>query len=116
MTLTIHGIKACDTMKKAFAWLDAKGVAYDFHDYKKLGIEAAVVKGWAGQVGWEALVNRQGTTFRKLPESDTQGLDEPRAIRLMVAHNSVIRRPVLVRDGKVVAVGFKPESYQALFG
>lgn len=110
--VTIHGIKACDTMKKAQTWLDAHGVAYNFHDYKKVGITAAKLFAWAGEVGWEVLLNKAGTTFRALPDSDRQGLDEAKAIALMVAHTSLIKRPVLETAGGLI-VGFKPENYAA---
>jgi len=114
VTVTIHGIKACDTMKKARAWLDAHGVAYAFHDYKTAGIDAATLGWWAGQIGWEVLLNRAGTTFRALPEADRQDLDEAKAIRLMASSPSMIKRPVLDVDGRLL-VGFKPEQYQAAF-
>jgi len=115
VAVIIHGIKACDTMKKARAWLEAAGVAYDFHDYKTQGIDAATLGGWVRQLGWEALLNRAGTTFRKLPEAEREGLDEAKAIRLMLAQPSMIRRPVLAVDGALL-VGFKPEAYAARFG
>ncbi len=115
MSVTIHGIKACDTMKKARAWLDAHGVAYAFHDYKASGIDAATLKAWADQVGWEVLLNRSGTTFRGLPDDRKQGLDAAKAIALMVAQPSMIKRPVLDVDGRLT-VGFKPEAYAAVFG
>jgi arsenate reductase len=115
MSVTIHGIKACDTMKKARAWLDAHGVAYAFHDYKASGIDAATLKAWADQVGWEVLLNRSGTTFRGLPDDRKQGLDAAKAIALMVAQPSMIKRPVLEVDGRLT-VGFKPEAYAAVFG
>ena len=115
MTVTVHGIKACDTMKKARAWLDERGVAYAFHDYKAVGIDAATLKTWAGKVGWEVLLNRAGTTFRALPDADKQGLDEAKAIALMVAQPSMIKRPVMDIDGRLL-VGFKPEAYAAAFG
>lgn len=111
---TIHGIKNCDTMKKARAWLDAHGVAYDFHDYKAVGIDSATLQGWAAKVGWEVLLNRAGTTFRALPEADKADIDQTKAIALMVANPSMIKRPVLVR-GDAVLVGFKPEQYTAFF-
>lgn len=111
----IHGIKACDTMKKARAWLDARGVAYAFHDYKAVGIDPATLAVWAGQVGWETLLNRNGTTFRALPEPQKQTLDEAKAIALMTAQPSMIKRPVLAK-GKTLIVGFKPEAYAAAFG
>ena len=114
MSVTIHGIKACDTMKKARAWLDAHGVAHAFHDYKTQGISEAVLRGWAGQVGWEILLNRAGTTFRKLPEAERAGLDEARAIRLMQAQPSMIKRPVLDAGG-LLLLGFTPAAYADAF-
>ena len=114
-TVVIHGIKACDTMKKARDWLDAHGVAYRFHDYKTIGIDAARLRAWAGQVGWEVLLNRSGTTVRGLPDTDKQGLDEAKAIALMLAQPSMIKRPVLAVGDKLV-VGFKPEVYAATCG
>ncbi|MFO1068174.1 MAG: ArsC family reductase [Geminicoccaceae bacterium] len=108
--VTIYGIRNCDTMKKARAWLDAHGVAYAFHDYKVAGIDAARLRGWAGQVGWEKLLNRGGTTFRKLPEAEREGLDAARALALMQAQPSMIRRPVL-EAGEALLVGFAPEAY-----
>ena len=112
---TLHGIKNCDTMKKARAWLDARGVAYAFHDYKTAGIARAVLESWVNQVGWEALLNRAGTTFRKLPEDQKQQLTEAKAIALMLAQPSMIKRPVLLLGDQIV-VGFKPEQYEAVFG
>ena len=109
-SVTIYGIKNCDTMKKARAWLDKRGVAYEFHDYKTSGIERAVLDAWAREVGWETLLNRAGTTFRKLPEKDKEGLTERKAIALMAAQPSMIKRPVLDVGGKLL-VGFKPEAY-----
>ncbi|MBV8412064.1 MAG: ArsC family reductase [Alphaproteobacteria bacterium] len=113
MTITIYGIKNCDTMKKARAWLDANGVAYRFHDYKASGIERARLADWSARVGWEVLLNKAGTTFRKLPEADKQGLTKAKAIMLMMAQPSMIKRPVLETDGTVL-VGFKPEAYRAM--
>jgi Spx/MgsR family transcriptional regulator len=113
--VTIHGIKACDTMKKARAWLEAHGVAHDFHDYKTHGVERALLETWARQVGWETLLNRGGTTFRNLPAADTSDLNETKAIALMLAQPSMIKRPVL-RAGGTLVVGFKPEVYAAAFG
>ena len=114
-TVTIYGIKNCDTMKKARAWLDGRGVAYDFHDYKTAGIERSALEGWAREAGWETLLNRAGTTFRKLPEKDRDGLTEKKAIALMVDQPSMIKRPVLEVGGKLL-VGFKPEQYEKAFG
>ncbi|MBS7555174.1 ArsC family reductase [Ancylobacter dichloromethanicus] len=115
MSVTIYGIRNCDTMKKARAWLDGHGVAYAFHDYKTAGIDAARLTQWAGKVGWEVLLNRAGTTFRKLDESQKAGLDEGKALALMEAQPSLIKRPVLDIDGELT-VGFKPEAYEMRFG
>jgi arsenate reductase len=111
MTITLYGIKNCDTMKKARAWLDAHDVVYTFHDYKTAGIDKAQLVRWAKAVGWETLLNRAGTTFRKLPDADKDGLTEATAIALMLAQPSVIKRPVLEQGTKLL-VGFKPETYQ----
>jgi arsenate reductase len=113
--LTVYGIKACDTMKKTRAWLEAHGHAYAFHDYKTAGIERERIEAWIDKVGWEVLVNRAGTTFRKLPESDKQGLNQAKAVRLMLAHPSLIKRPVIEAGGDVI-VGFKPEVLAAKLG
>ena len=109
-SITIYGIKNCDTMKKARAWLDKKGVDYAFHDYKAAGIARDRLQGWASKVGWETLLNRAGTTFRKLPDADRQGLDERKAISLMMDQPSMIKRPVL-EIGTRLLVGFKPDQY-----
>jgi len=111
MPATIYGIKNCDTMKKARAWLDKKGVAYDFHDYKTSGIERAKLEGWAKKAGWETLLNRAGTTFRKLPDKDKDALTEKKAVALMLDQPSMIKRPVLELPGGKLLVGFKPEIY-----
>src|SRR5215467_8593444 len=100
--VTIYGIKNCDTMKKARAWLDQRGIAYGFHDYKAVGIDRAHLDAWEKKVGWEVLLNRSGTTFRALPEADKQGLDAARAAALMIAQPSMIKRPVLdLGDGRL---------------
>lgn len=112
MTNTIYGIKNCDTMKKARAWLDTHRITYQFHDYKAEGIDKKRLEGWARSVGWETLLNRAGTTFRKLPEKDKQGLTATKAIALMLEQPSMIKRPVLDLGGKLV-VGFKPDIYKA---
>jgi arsenate reductase len=112
--VTIHGIKACDTMKKARDWLDGRGVAYAFHDYKTQGIAADTLRSWAKAVGWEVLLNRSGTTFRGLPDADKTGLTEDKAVALMVAQPSMIKRPVLDVCGALV-VGFKPDVYERTF-
>jgi arsenate reductase len=110
MAITIYGIKNCDTMKKARAWLDGHAVAYAFHDYKAEGIDRPRLQRWAKEVGWETLLNRAGTTFRKLDETAKSGLDESKAIALMLEQPSMIKRPVLDLGGKIL-VGFKPEIY-----
>jgi arsenate reductase len=110
MSITIYGIKNCDTMKKARAWLDSHGVAYSFHDYKTEGIERSRLVKWAKEVGWETLLNRAGTTFRKLDDADKDKLTETKAIALMLAQPSMIKRPVLDL-GSQLLVGFKPEIY-----
>lgn len=114
-SVTIYGIKNCDTMKKARAWLDAHDVAFSFHDYKTQGIEKSMLEKWVGKVGWEILLNRSGMTFRKLPEADKTGLDEAKAVALMLAQPSMIKRPVLDVGGGTLIVGFKPETYAAQF-
>ena len=113
-SVTLYGIKNCDTMKKARTWLDAKGIAYTFHDYKTEGIDRATLEGWAKKAGWEILLNRAGTTFRKLPDADREGITEKKAIALMLANPSMIKRPVLDKGGKLT-VGFKPEIYAKVF-
>jgi arsenate reductase len=113
--VTIYGIPNCDTTKKARAWLSAKDVAHDFHDYKVAGIDRARLQRWAKEVGWEILFNRAGTTFRGLPDADKEGIDEAKAIALMLAHTSLIKRPVLEFDGPLL-VGFKPERYAEALG
>ena len=115
MPITIYGIKNCDTMKKARAWLDGHGVAYAFHDYKAAGIERERLERWAKKVGWEVLLNRAGTTFRKLPDKDKHALDANKAIALMLAQPSMIKRPVLDLGGGKLLVGFKPEAFPEPF-
>jgi arsenate reductase len=115
MAITIYGIKNCDTMKKARAWLDSHGVAYGFHDYKAAGIERTRLEAWARAVGWETLLNRAGTTFRKLPDARKARLDAHAAIALMLEQPSMIKRPVVDAGGGTLLVGFKPEQYAATF-
>mgnify|MGYP002620868787 CR=1 FL=1 len=110
---TIYGIKNCDTMKKALKWLDDHGVDYEFHDYKKSGLDQKQLKAWVKQLGWETLVNRRGLTWRRLPEAEREGINEAKAIALMVTHPSLVKRPVLDTGGSV-QVGFKPEEYGRL--
>ncbi len=115
-TITIYGIKNCDTMKKARAWLDKHGIAYAFHDYKTAGIDRERLVQWSAKVGWETLLNRAGTTFRKLPDKDKAALDAGKATALMLAQPSMIKRPVLDLGGGKLLVGFKPEQYAAAIG
>ena len=110
MTITIYGIKNCDTMKKARAWLDGHGVKYDFCDYKSEGISREKLKAWSDELGWDTLLNRAGTTFRKLPDADKEGLNEKKALALMLEQPSMIKRPVLDL-GKKRLVGFKVDVY-----
>jgi arsenate reductase len=111
----IYGIKNCDTMKKARAWLDKHGIDYAFHDCKTAGVEREKLERWAKKVGWEALLNRAGTTFRKLPDKDKDGLTEKKAVALMLKQPSMIKRPVLELGAGKLLVGFAPESYKAAF-
>ncbi len=113
MTITLYGIPNCDTVKKARVYLDGRGVAYHFHDYKKAGIEKADLERWSKQVSWEKLLNKAGTTFKKLPDAEKTGIDETKAIALMLSNPSMIKRPV-VEDGETLLVGFKPEAYDAV--
>lgn len=111
--MKLYGIPHCDTMKKARDWLDTHDVTYEFHDYKKAGVDRDTLAGWARAVGWETLLNRGGTTFRKLPEEAKQNLDERKALELMSEQPSLIKRPVL-EQGRALLVGFSPEKYSAL--
>jgi arsenate reductase (glutaredoxin) len=113
--MILYGIPNCDTVKKARVWLDAHGVAYTFHDYKKHGADAVKLRAWCNEMGWNVILNRAGTTFKALPEADKQDIDAGKAIALMVAQPSMIKRPVLEGAGKLL-VGFKPDAYAAVFG
>ena len=115
MTATLYGIKACDTVAKARAWLADRGVAYDFHDYKTAGIDAGRLAAWVDEFGWEKVLNRAGTTFRKLPEADRTDLDAAKALALMVAQPSMIKRPMLALGDRRI-LGFRPEAYAEAFG
>ena len=115
MTITMYGIKNCDTIKKARTWLEARGLGYDFHDYKASGIDRARLQGWVDRLGWEVLLNRAGTTFRKLPDADRADIDAAKAVGLMEAQPSMIKRPVLDVEGQLL-VGFKPDDYQKALG
>lgn len=113
-TVTIYGIKNCDTMKKAFAWLNENNIPYEFHDYKKSGAPQAILADWVEQLGWETVVNRKGTTWRKLDESVRNTMDEHSAIATMVAQPSLIKRPILIKGHQILA-GFTAEQWQAFF-
>jgi arsenate reductase len=113
VTAIMYGIPNCDTVRKARAALATAGVAYRFHDYRKDGVPEAALRAWVAALGWEALLNRSGTTFRKLPEAQRAGLDTEAAIAIMLAHPAAIRRPVLTR-GETLIVGFDPARYAAL--
>lgn len=115
MTVTFYGIPNCDTVKKARVWLDGRGIAYAFHDYKKQGADPAKLAGWVERAGWEKVLNRAGTTFKKLPEGDKQDLDAARAVALMAANPSAIKRPVVEHPGGLL-VGFKEAEWEAAFG
>ena len=112
--MKLYGIPNCDTVKKARAWLESRGVAYDFHDYRKHGVDRAALERWVAERGWEHVLNRAGTTFRRLDPGLTRGLDARKAVALMVEHPSSIRRPIAV-DGARTLVGFAPEAYEAAF-
>jgi arsenate reductase len=112
MTYILYGIKACDTMKKARTWLDEHQVEYAFHDYKTVGIDHEHLSRWCDEHGWQVVLNKAGTTFRKLPDEQKADIDQARAIELMLAQPSMIKRPVLQLDDKTV-IGFKPDIYAA---
>lgn len=113
--VALYGIRNCDTMKKARAWLDAQGVAYRFHDYQRDGLDETRLRGWVDELGWEALVNRRGTTWRKLPEAVREQMDSAAAIRIMLENPSIIRRPLL-DTGEVRHLGFSEADYQRMLG
>lgn len=112
--ITLYGITNCDTMKKARAWLAEHGIEYDFHDYKKSGVDAKILRRWVRELGWEALLNTRGMMWRKVPQNIRDGIDEASAIALMLETPSIIKRPVLV-TGQTIHVGFKPEQYEQIF-
>jgi arsenate reductase (glutaredoxin) len=115
MKIRVYGIRNCDTMKKAFAWLEARKIAYEFHDYKKDGVPPGKLATWAGRAGWEKLANTRGPTWRKIPQALRDNLTEARALALLQAHSSAIRRPV-VEAGSKLLVGFDPAEFDALLG
>jgi arsenate reductase (glutaredoxin) len=115
MNITLYGIPNCDTVKKARTWLDARGIVFAFHDYKKVGADAEKLAGWCDVVGWETVLNRAGTTFKKLPDADKAELSQAKAVALMLAQPSMIKRPVVEYSGGLL-VGFKPVEWEAAFG
>jgi arsenate reductase len=115
MTTTLYGIKTCDTVRKARAWLDSQGIAHRFHDFRAEGLDRSTLEAWVAALGWEAVLNRQSTTFKEMPEAERAGIDGDAAIRLMLAHPTLVKRPVLDRDGRY-SVGFKPDIYAGYFG
>ncbi len=117
MDLIVYGIKNCNTVKNALTWLDKHKIAYEFHDYKKLGVTADHLKNWSKQVGWESLLNRKGLTWRQLPESVRESVkSEATAIKLMIEKTSAIKRPLIEKKGKVIALGFDEGEYEKVFG
>lgn len=116
MALTLYGIPNCDTVAKARKWLDARGIAYGFHDYKKAGVPEAALAEWVDALGWEVLLNRRGTTFRKLSDDDKADIDEAKARRLMIAHPSLIKRPVVTTGEGEALVGFDATAWSARLG
>jgi arsenate reductase (glutaredoxin) len=114
MSVALYGIPNCDTVKKARNWLDDRGIAYAFHDYKKVGADADKLNRWCDSKGWESVLNRAGTTFKKLPDADKAGLDQAKAIKLMLDQPSMIKRPVVEHSGRLL-VGFKPAEWEASF-
>lgn len=115
MTITLYGIPNCDTVKKARTWLEAQGLAYAFHDYKKAGADAGKLAAWCAAAGWDKVLNRAGTTFRKLPDADKADLDQTKAIAVMLANPACIKRPILEHPGGLL-VGFKEADWAAALG
>lgn len=114
MAITMYGIPNCDTVKKARAWLAERDIPYDFHDYKKQGVTAELLNDWVAQAGWETLLNRAGTTFRNLTDAEKSGLDGEKAVAIMLANPSTIKRPVVTGAGRLI-VGFKPDEWASRF-
>lgn len=115
MTITVHGIPNCDTVKKARSWLEGREIAHDFHDYKKQGVDEAALRSWVAEAGWERLLNRAGTSFRKLPEDQRANIDADKAVAIMLANPSTIKRPVVTGTPGPVIVGFKPDEWANYF-
>lgn len=117
-TLMIYGIRNCDTIKKARQWLDVAGIPYGFHDYRSQGVDADLLRGWVDALGWTVVLNRAGTTFRKLPDADKADIDATRAVALMLANPSMIKRPILQgqlasSNTPLLLAGFRPDQYRA---
>jgi arsenate reductase len=112
--ITLYGIKNCDTIKKARKWLTDNSVEYNFHDVRTDGIDAATLDGWIDQVGLETILNRRGTTWRKLDSDDQNGVNRSNVTALLLKYPAIIKRPVLDLDG-TITVGFKAEQYQTIF-
>lgn len=115
MSIDVYGIPNCDTIKKTRRWLEARGIEYAFHDYKKEGADPDRLARWVGEAGWETVLNRRGTTFRKLPEADREGLDADKAVALMATHPSCIKRPVVEYPGGLL-IGFDEAQWSAALG
>lgn len=115
MTVTLHGLKTCDTTRAARRWLDACGVIYEFHDVREDRLTRAQVEGWVKQLGWEKVLNKASTTWRELPDAEKSGVDSKKAVALLLAHPTLVKRPLLDQAGKL-SVGFKPAEYATLFG
>lgn len=115
MTITLYGIPNCDTVKKARNWLGARGIGHTFHDYKKAGVDRARLEGWVDRLGWEKVLNRAGTTFRKLPDEQREGLDRDKAIAVMLANPSCIKRPLVEHQGGLL-LGFRESEWEAALG
>lgn len=108
----MFGIKNCDTIKKARKWLEAEGIEYEFHDYKKDGLSSDMLNSWVKDLGWEALINKRGTTWRKLPDNIKESIDQASAIQIMLDNTSIIKRPLLINDETKKLLGFKADEYQ----
>jgi arsenate reductase len=115
LMITMFGIKNCDTIKKAREWLAAEGIEYQFHDYKKDGLSAEMLANWITDLGWEALLNKRGTTWRKLPEDVKESISQASAIQIMLNNTSIIKRPLLIDDGDNKLLGFNADDYQNFF-
>lgn len=113
MAVRVYGIRNCDTMKKAFAWLESHKLAYDFHDYKKAGVPPSKLKEWAAKAGWEKLVNSRGPTWRKIPDAEKAGLNEAKALALLEKNASAIKRPIVEAAGRLL-IGFDPREFEGL--